>query len=374
MNMKSIVAMLALLILGIYSQTAPALEEFNSFIETYKKRYQTREEFNFRLDIFSRRYYEFQEFNRKEESFKKAVNFFSDLTPKERFSFLGSSDRFFDKVPQDDETKLLAEDFGSVALPQYFTDEDRFTEVNEITEALPFFGNVSINLNFLMWWLSLRKVCKTRDWEANGKMTPVKNQANCGSCWAFAAVGLVEAQYRITYNSSRDLAEQELLDCDGSNSACLGGNMYRALNYIKDNRIAYESSYPYIASKNVCKTNTSLKTTIKAVNRTSVRNSKSFLRQLCKSPETVYFYVADDFFDYSTGIYNGAGCKGQTGVNHGVIAVGHNINSATPYVKFKNSWGSWWGENGYFKMKLKTKIVTDGTCNMLKYGSEFITV
>jgi C1A family cysteine protease len=280
------------------------------------------------------------EFNRREESFKKGINYFSGLSPRERLSFLGSTDKFMNEVPQNDDTKALVEEIQNVDLPQYFYDPDSFNEIYPLEFRDPFRNSLYIDWNRIIWWIMMRNVCKYKDWHSEGKMTPVKNQASCGSCWAFASIGLVEAMNKIQLGINYDLSEQELVDCDSTNSGCSGGNMYRALTYVKNNKIYSESVYPYVAIDQTCSTIKSPKYTIKTLDRTPVRNTKAFINQLCKSPETVYFYVADDFFDYTSGIYDGAGCAGQTGVNHGVIAVGHDIYSSTPYEKFKNSWGN----------------------------------
>lgn len=359
---------------AIQSQTDPVLSEFETFIKRFSKRYSSTEEYQYRLDIFRQRFNAIQEFNKREESFTKGINFFSDLTPRERLNFLGTSDKDHEDVPQTDDTVVLAEEVRDLDLPQYFLNPDKFAIANELSFEFPFTDNLFINWDSIFWWLMTKNTCKTKDWHTAGLMTDVKNQANCGSCWAFATVGLTEAMFKIKNGTTLNLSEQELVDCDSTNSGCSGGNMYRALTYIKNKKVFTEAIYPYVAQNQVCSKKTGSKYTIQTLNRTSKRNAAAFLNQLCKSPETVAFYVADDFFDYAAGIYNGAGCAGQTGVNHGVIAVGHNINIATPFVKFKNSWGSWWGENGYFRMKIQKKIATHGTCNMFKYGSEYVTV
>lgn len=85
------------------------------------------------------------------------------------------------------------------------------------------------------------------DWR--NKMTAVKDQGTCGSCWAFATVATIEAQYIIRQNRELNLSEQELLDCssvgDYSNHGCNGGSAPQALKYVLDHGITTESVYPY---------------------------------------------------------------------------------------------------------------------------------
>ncbi len=78
-----------------------------------------------------------------------------------------------------------------------------------------------------------------------------------------------------------------------------------------------------------------------------------FLSRLRQTPLTIAYWVASDFFDYKSGVYDGTGCAGKTSINHAVLAVGYNIRER--WVRFKNSWGTSWGDKGYFKMKVSLK-------------------
>ena len=85
------------------------------------------------------------------------------------------------------------------------------------------------------------------------------------------------------------------------------------------------------------------------------------------------YLVAGDFFSYESGVYDGAGCEGRTNINHGVQVVDFNLWAAEPYLIAKNSWGVGWGDNGYFKMKIKEKVTGWNTCNFLKYNVDYIS-
>ena len=93
------------------------------------------------------------------------------------------------------------------------------------------------------------------DWEAQGKVAPVKNQRACGSCWAFSAIGSVETLNAIKTGTMIEFSEQELVDCSGSfgNDGCNGGWMDSAFEYIIANGIAAEADYKYYARDMKCK-------------------------------------------------------------------------------------------------------------------------
>lgn len=223
-----------------------------------------------------------------------------------------------------------------------------------------------------MFILLTRNVCRFKDWVAEGKITPIKNQNSCGSCWAFASAAAIEAGVLIEHGISTNLSEQHLVDCGPG--SCLGGWMASALNWVKNfDGIHFENDYPYVAVNQPCNNPNGPKVQISNVGAVPAQNTVEFVKQLCETPITVAYLVKSDFFSYSSGVYDGAGCSGLNSVNHGVLAVGHNLCAPVPYVKFKNSWGTDWGDNGYFKMKLEEKVSTTGTCNMTKYSGDFIT-
>ena len=126
-----------------------------------------------------------------------------------------------------------------------------------------------------------------------------------------------------------------------------------------------EKRYAYKAQNGTCKNPKGKSYKVRRVKRVLKRNTKRYLMRLEETPLTTSYFVSDDFFDYASGVYEGDGCEGVTRTNHAVLAVGYDVGASTPFVRFKNSWGTGWGDSGFFKMAIDKKKKTDGTCNML---------
>jgi len=190
------------------------------------------------------------------------------------------------------------------------------------------------------------------DWSTRGAVTGVKDQGQCGSCWAFSSTGGMEGAWQIASGSLKSMSEQQLVDCSTENAGCNGGDMGLAFDYAKTVNVATEGSYPYTARDGTCKT--SFTTAVPQGGFTgykAVAQSTTGLQSaLNVGPVSVAIQADQIAFQlYSGGILEDTGgLFGSCGTNldHGVLAVGYD----TGYFKVKNSWGASWGENGYIKI------------------------
>jgi len=210
------------------------------------------------------------------------------------------------------------------------------------------------------------------DWRTLGKVSDVKDQGHCGSCWTFSTTGALEAhQSIITGQEPPILSEQQLVDCaeDFDNHGCSGGLPSHAFEYIKyAGGLQYENDYPYEASDNECRTKSgasTVKVEFGSYNITSgdEEEMKNALWQY--GPISVAFQVSSDFRDYKTGVYDSKICRnGPMDVNHAVLAVGYGTtDDGIDYWIVKNSWNGKWGDQGYFKIKRGVNMCGIAVCN-----------
>ncbi|RQM28660.1 hypothetical protein B5M09_013394, partial [Aphanomyces astaci] len=199
------------------------------------------------------------------------------------------------------------------------------------------------------------------DWSTSKCNSPIANQGQCGSCWAFAAIGAVETAHCIATGELLDLSEQQVVSCSNRNNGCNGGNPSIALDWMQQG-VCTEDSYPYTSGKggqtgtcgNSC---TKKKLSIGKIKKTS--GEKSLMTVLESQPATVFVESNNAVWrNYKGGIVSQ--CPGAQ-VDHLVIAVGYGTSTGD-YFKIKNSWGTEWGENGY--MYLKRGMNNQGVCNV----------
>ena len=203
------------------------------------------------------------------------------------------------------------------------------------------------------------------DWRDHGIVGPVKDQAQCGSCWAFSAISPLESKLTNATGQNVTLSEQEMVDCvkdilapDNSTSCCYGcqgGEMYSVYQYLQEKqhgRDDTESEYPYKAVDQDCSI---VPSTIKLqlAGYVSLPQNEVAIKQALyrEGPISVGVDANTDWQLYTGGIYdpNNETCD-PTMLDHGVVLVGYGTEKGLDYWIVRNSWGSDWGEHGYMRL------------------------
>lgn len=193
------------------------------------------------------------------------------------------------------------------------------------------------------------------DWREKNFVTSVKDQMDCGSCYAFSTLGAVEAHYLKETGTEIDLSEQEIVDCVTENNGCSGGSLPMTLWYLVNNYVSYEESYPYVNNNGgSCKDNTT-KVDFKlfsyaVVHPSTEENLMKAVTQIGPVQITID-YLLESFMHYKGGIYNDPAC-GKHEFSHAMLVVGygHDDKTGLDYWILKNSFTETWGENGYMRV------------------------
>ncbi|EFA07480.1 procathepsin L [Tribolium castaneum] len=307
---------LVVLLLVLYTSDASSLnEKWENFKQKHGRNFLFSKEEFFRKSLFQKKLQEIEDHNERYrkglETYEMGINKFSDYTDDELFSYT-----------------------HGLQLP------------SELPEPI-----IKISPNATLS-LSRAGLPSSFDWRSRGVITPVKNQRNCGSCWAFSTNGALEAHYKIRRGSVVTLSEQQLVDCVRQAFGCRGGWMTDAYMYIARNGgINLDRNYPYKASAGPCRFQASKpKVTIRGYAYLTGPNEEMLKHMVVtQGPVSVAIDASGRFASYGGGVYYNPSCA-RNKFTHAVVIVGYGRENGQDYWLVKNSWGRDWGLGGYIKM------------------------
>jgi C1A family cysteine protease len=299
--------------------------QFTNFQDRFSKRYESFEEMEARFKVFRTNLRKIILHNIDvEQNFTMGINQFTDLTPEEfKMLYVGS----------------YKSDVGSFGCKTF----------SSSGTGLP----VAV------------------DWRTKGVVNSVRDQGQCGSCWAFATTANAESVWAISSGKLLDLSEEFLVDCASGvgyfNLGCNGGQPDSAFKYMINNGQCTEASYPYNAgttkTAGSCQKCTSAAVSFSSCSDVKPNDQVSLAAAVAKQPVVIAIEADTRYFQsYSGGILDASTCG--TTLDHAVEIVGYGTEKGTDYWIVRNSWGSSWGEQGYVRIK-KTSSTNDiGICGV----------
>ena len=312
---KFLIALLIALVSCNVEMDTMLHNQFQKFIKKYNKKYSSVNEYLARFEVFKMNV---MNLYKESQKYKTGITKFSDLTQQE-----------FAKI-------YLNLNYDAMAVANF-------------NPAHPSFSNAAPD---------------SFDWRDKGLVTPVRDQGMCGSCWAFSTVANLEGLYYKLKGVAVDLSEQILVDCDTYDSACNGGLMEYAFQWIKENGMETEEDYPYTGYKGSCKADPSKYIDMKVTGWKKLGSSTSTWSPVDEEEIKEFLYEtgplaialnANPLQTYSGGILDKTSSQCPvSGINHAVTLVGYGAESGVDYWIVKNSWGENWGENGYFRIRRGT--------------------
>jgi cathepsin L len=209
------------------------------------------------------------------------------------------------------------------------------------------------------------------DWRSKGAVNPVRDQGQCGSCWAFATTANAESVWAISSGQLLDLSEEFLVDCASGvgyfNMGCNGGQPDSAFKYMINNGQCTEASYPYKAgttkTAGSCQKCTAAPVHFSSCYDVTPKDQISLMAAVAKQPVVIAIEADTRYFQsYSGGILDSPSCG--TSLDHAVEIIGYGTENGVDYWNVRNSWGSSWGESGYVRIKRTSSTNDIGICGV----------
>jgi len=209
----------------------------------------------------------------------------------------------------------------------------------------------------------------TVDWRLKGAVTAVKNQAQCGSCWAFSTAEEIESQWFLAGNELSTLSEQQIVSCDTVDAGCNGGDTITAYAYVQQaGGLESESAYPYTSgggdsgtcsfdqSQIVANISGYVYATPPCTDACTNQDETTLGTNLAaKGPVSICVY-AEPWQDYMGGVLSSDCTSDYSSLDHCVQLVGYNKASGNNYWIIRNSWDTTWGEEGYIYVQIGSNL------------------
>ena len=306
LTIVAIIALVGCSMAHTHEEFSTMVRKFNDYNNEYKKYHSSKSEFWYRFHAFVDNDKKITDHNSQTSSWKMQHNKFSDMYPSEfRYHMTGY------KCPSN-----------------WQPNSDKFTTH---TYSLDYVAPDAV------------------DWRAQGLVTPIKDQGDCGSCWAFSSTGAMEGAFAKKNGTLISLSEQDLVDCVDDCSGCDGGWMAKAMEYVVEHGgIDTELSYPYQGVGGQCAFNQSnVATNFSSVVNITQGDCQGLFNAVATQGPISVAINANGIMNYQNGIYSDQNCDPQS-LDHGVLVVGYGVTTdGKLYYIVKNSWGTDWGQDGY---------------------------